>query len=232
MVTRRLLVITATTLLAAPAADVFDIRISLGLAPPTEDAQASYRDNSGNTASESVEGLDLGLRLLFGMTKSIYELSPQGQVIASVNGIYSQQSGNEVLPNTNRVYPMTGPMKLGVMAVNFGVGYAHWLGASTHLEVLPFLGFGGANISDAGVNGSNGRTRDDGHGRYREYGFTMGVYHVTGASKIVLGIGFSYFRAHAEADMQYPLAAGGTLYQHVEFDQVGVSPWLSLGMRF
>jgi hypothetical protein len=234
VVISRLLAITAGTLLVAPAADVFDLRVSVGLAPATQDSQVSYHDDNGNTASEGVEGLDIGMRLQLGMTKSIYDLSPQGQVLLVLNGIYSQQSGNEVAPSTVRLYPMTGPMRLGVMAVHLGVGYAHWLGESTHLELVPFLGYGTANIRDAGVsaNDPTQRVSDDGHGQYREYGFTMGLYHMTGPSKIVLGIGFSYFRAHAEADPDFNLAGGGKLYEHVEINQVGVSPWLSLGMRF
>lgn len=232
MVTRRLLAITAGTLLAAPASEVFDVRVSVGVAPPTEDAEVSYQDSSGGTASENPEGLDLGVRVQFGITKSVYHLSPQGQVLLTLNGIYSQQRGEEVPENT-RPYSSTGPMKLGVLAFHAGIGYAHWFGQSTHLEILPFIGFGTADISDAGPGPTTGsRTSDDGHGQYREYGFTMGLYHVTGAAKIVAGIGFTYFRAHAEGDPEFNLVGGGKLYQHVEIDQVGISPWISLGMRF
>jgi hypothetical protein len=232
VVISRLLAITAGTLLVAPAADVFDLNVSVGLAPATQDVQSSYHDDNGGSATETVEGLDIGLRLQLGMTKSVYDLSPQGQVLLAVNGIYSQQSGNEVAFGV-RPYNSIGPIKLGVLAVQLGVGYAHWLGESTHLEILPFIGFGRADISDVGPGATSGSTvSDDGHGPYHEYGFTMGLYHMTGPSKIVLGIGFSYFRAHAEGDPDFVLVGGGKLHQHIEIDQVGVSPWLSLGMRF
>jgi hypothetical protein len=232
VLTRRLLALTAGTLLAVPAADVFDVSISAGIAPPTENPQISYHDTSGGSASENPDGLDLGLRLQLGITKSVYDLSPQGQVLISFNGIYSQQSSDRVAVGS-RPENSTGPIKLGVMAVQLGVGYAHWFGEATHLEILPFIGYGTADISDAGTGAVSGSTvSDDGHGRYREYGFTMGIFHVTGPSKIVLGIGFTYFRSHSEADPTFNVAGGGKLYEHVEIDQVGVSPWLSLGMRF
>ena len=232
MVIRRLLAISAGTLLAVPADDIFDARISVGIAPTTGDAHITYHDTNGGTASENPDGQDLGIRVQFGMAKSVYDLSPQGQVLLSLNGIYSQQSGNESALNT-RPYNSLGPIKLGVLAVQFGAGYAHWLGQSTHLEILPFIGFGSADITDSGPGPTAGsKVTKDGHGRYREYGFTMGIYHVTGLSKIVLGLGFSYFRAHAEADPEFALVGGGKLYEHVEIDQVGVSPWVSLGLRF
>lgn len=232
MVTSRLLAITAGALLAAPAAEVFDVRMSVGIAPPTDNPQITYGSTSGGTASENPDGLDLGIRLQLGLTKSVYELSPQGQLLLSLNGVYSQQKGDEVAIGVRPV-SSTGPIKLGVLAVQFGLGYAHWLGEASHLEILPFVAFGGADIRDSGPGSTPGsKVSDSGHGRYNEYGFTMGFYHVTGPSKIVLGIGFTYFRAHSEADLEFNLVGGGKLYEHVEIDQVGVSPWISLGMRF
>lgn len=232
MITRRLLAITAGTLLAAPASEVFDVRINVGVAPPTEQPQITYRDSGGGSAAEDPSGLDAGLRLQVGMVKSVYDLSPQGQCLLSLHGIYGQQSGSEVNAGV-RPYDSLGPIKLGVLAVQFGLGYAHWFGDSTHLEILPFIGFGSAGISDTGPGETTGsKTTDEGHGQYHEYGFSMGLYRVVGASKIVAGIGFSYYRAHSEADLEFNLVGGGKLYEHVEIDQVGVSPWVVIGMRF
>lgn len=226
-----LLAVTAT---AAQAADeIGDVRLTVALVPPTKDAHVEYA-NQGSSFSETTGGASFGVRVQAGLAGELMPIGQSARLVGSVNLFYSQQSsGDEVSPGS-RLVGSTGPVKLGAMGANVFAGLAFSFTAKTHLEIGPFFGFGKASITDSGIgtSGPNSRTTEKGTGDYLEYGATVAIYSVSETGGVVFGAGISYFGSRSKADLRFNLSDGSKLDEHVEIDQSGLMPYITIGLRF
>ena len=223
----------ATSAMLTAADEIGDVRLSVALVPPTKDAHVDY-SYLGASASETTGGASYGVRVQAGLAGEFLPVGQSAKLVGAISLFYSQQSSGKEVEIGSRLTGSTGPVKLGAMGLHLFAGLAFPLTAKTHLEIGPFLGFGQAAITDSGVGegGGNHRATETGHGDYLEYGATLAIFTVSDTGGVVMGAGISYFGSHSEADLRYNVVGGTKLDEHVEIDQSGVMPYVTVGLRF
>jgi hypothetical protein len=234
--------LTACGLAAAAAASELhpvDLRVSLMMAPETEDIDVTYRV-PGLGVSGSTDGIDAGWRFEAGLATVLAGGSSNVRLIGGAWFFYSNQENDAVEPGEREIPVMTGPMDYMAMGIDLYIALN--LRVTRHIEVEfgPFVGIGATRYTDSGVEAGNedGRVEETGHGEYEEAGLALAITLRPPSRRFLVSLGVRALTSRGEAENAFDtededgnLVSDG-LIQEVEIRQNGFTPYLTVGMTF
>ena len=239
MCTTLLAVIGGLGLVQASELHPIDFRVTLMLAPETEDVDMTYR--AGNVGvGGSTDSIDAGLRFEAGLVTRITQLSPRWSLVGGGWFFYSNQENDEVSPGSRELPFMTGPMEYTTLGVDLYVAVNLRLNNYFEMEFGPFVGVGSSKYTDSAVQADNpdGRVEETGNGSYEEAGLNLALLIRTTNRAVHVSLGVRYLVSYGEADNSFDtedsqgnITVNG-LKQHVEIYQRGFAPYFSAGLTF
>lgn len=216
-----------------------DFRVTLMMAPETEDVDMTYRAGNDGVGG-STESIDAGLRFEAGLVTRIAQLSPRWSLVGGAWVFYSKQENDEVDPGSRELSFMTGPMEYTTLGVDLYIAVSLQLNQYFEVEFGPFVGLGSTKYTDSGVDGSNpdGRVEETGNGDYEEAGLNLALLVRTTNRAVHVSLGVRYLVSYGEAENRFDLDDGqgnitvNGLTQSVEIYQRGFAPYFEAGLTF
>jgi hypothetical protein len=231
--------IVVGTCLRLDAADeapdqIGDIRLAVGTVPASRNIQEGVSvPAAGFAATDTLAGLNVGLRVDLGIYQAIRPSTGSGAVVIGINLFDAQQSGDSYA-NNPRFGALVGPIEMNAIGADVSVSYAFALSRGWHVEIGPFAGIGSANITDRDliVGSTTDSTIVGGHGVYREVGGRVSIFYTSHDNSFLVHLGIAYYGAHASANFTFTGATGDLIHESFTIDESGISPSLGFGYRF
>lgn len=225
----------------APASELHpvDIRVSLMMAPETEDIDITYRVPEGGV-SGSIDGIDAGWRFEAGLVTTLTDPSSDVRLIGGAWFFYSNQENDAVEPGDREIPIMTGPMDYLTMGIDFYIALNVRVTDYAEVEFGPFVGIGTTRYTDSGVEAGNeeGRVEETGHGEYEEAGLSFAITLRPPSKSFLVSLGVRYLVSYGEAENRFDTEDDNGnripdgLIQEVEIRHNGFTPYLTVGMTF
>lgn len=211
-----------------------DIRLDVGVVPASRNVQEGV-SVAGTTFSgtDSLPGLDIGLRVDLGMYRTLSDMTDGGTVVIGLNVFEAQQSGDSN-QNNPRYGALVGPIEMNALGVDLSISYAIALWRGWHVEIGPFVGIGSADITDRAliVGSTTVSESEGGHGVYREFGGRLSLFYTDRDNGLIFHIAIAYYGAHTSANFTYTAASGDLVKESLTIDESGISPSIGFGYRF
>ena len=216
-----------------------DLRVSLMMAPETENVDMTYRAGNSGISGET-DSIDAGLRFQVGLVTRIARMTDTFTLVGGAWFFYSDQETDEVEPGEREIPGVTGPMEYTNMGVDFYVAVNARLNQYFEVEFGPFVGIGATSYTDRGVKAGspNGRVEESGSGDYEEAGLNLALLIRNASHSMFVSLGLQYLVSHGEADNAFDTVdedgnrVVNGLKQHVEIDTRGFAPYLAVGLTF
>lgn len=234
-----LAVVGAIGLAHASELHPIDFRVTLMMAPETEDVDMTYRVGNIGVGG-STESIDAGLRFEAGLVTRIAQLSPRWSLVGGAWVFYSKQENDEVNPGSREIPGMTGPMEYTTLGVDLYIAVSLQLNQHFEVEFGPFVGVGSTKYTDSGVEAGDpdGRVEETGNGDYEEAGLNLALLVRTTNRAVHVSLGVRYLVSYGEAENSFDTqdAEGNVtvngLKQSVEIYQRGFAPYFAAGLTF
>ncbi len=216
-----------------------DLRVSLMMAPETENVEMTYRV-PGYGVSTSSESIDAGWRFEAGLVTSFNDPTSDFRLVGGAWFFYSNQESDEVAPGQRELDDATGPQEYMALGVDLYLALNVRLTSYAEVEFGPFVGIGTTRYSDRAVEAGNpdGRVEETGHGDYEEAGVNLAIILRPRSKSFLVSLGVRYLASYGEAENAWDTedSEGNTvkdgLTQEVEIRQHGFTPYLTVGLTF
>lgn len=248
MPTQRLHIVATLSLIAGlalplAAADddegpmkILDLRIAIGAVPPSvKHQETSAQGLVVQSFDLDKEEFEIGSRVEIGLYESLGTVGRGGALVMGLSVAFQDQDTDGISrvatinDGSGNTFTAIGPVELSVVVVDLHVGWAWALARRTHIELVPFIGYGSANVEDK--FNAVGTTAFSGDGPYWEAGARIGIYysHPTGM-QIGADVGFMYGQVDTSIDTQI----GGGVIGEINYQVTILGPTanVSIGLRF